>query len=138
VIPAILAVPIVQGVVGSVVGQVMNCFGPSTSTPTAPAPTTSTSFGPYLNRATAPQISPSTFSTGTMRANQWNQMGSADMSSWMKGLQGLHVDATSDNGRTISGVVSGVQQSGNNLALNIGGHLVSLSQLKQITWSPSV
>jgi hypothetical protein len=140
-IPAILAAPLVQGVVGSVVGSVMNCFAPSAPPPATASPTSGSTFTPYLNSATtatAPQFSPSTFSSGTIRASQWNQMGSVDMNSWMKSLQGSHVDATDATGRTISGNVTGVQQLGNTMALNIGGHLVSLSQLNQITWSPSI
>ena len=138
-IGALLAVPMVEGVVGGVLGSVANVFSPSSP---APAPSASAStFSPYLARATSveptqPSFTPSP--TGTMRADQWNQMGSTDAQSWMKSLAGRHVDATDETGRTISGVVGGMQQLGGVLALNIGGHLVSLSQLKQINWSPSV
>jgi hypothetical protein len=137
VIPALLAIPLVEGVAGSV----MNCFAPSA--PAAPdAATGSNSFSPYLNRAAgmtaAPQLPSATAPSGTMRADQWSQMDSSDTQTWLKGLAGRHVDATDDSGRTISGVVSGVQQLGNTLAINVGGHLVSLSQLKQVTWSPAV
>lgn len=135
-IPALLAVPVVQGVVGGVVGSVMNCFAPST--PAASASTSPPSFTPYFNSAaTAPQPFPLTSPTGTMRADQWSQMGNSDVKSWITSLTGKHVNATDETGRTISGLVSGMQQLGNTLALNIGGHLVSLSQLKQISWSPS-
>jgi hypothetical protein len=142
VIPALLAVPIVQGVVGSVVGQVANCFAPSSSaSSSAPAPAPTTSFSPYLSRAASAaqpaQPAMATSPTGIMRADQWNQMGASDMKSWMTSLTGKHVNATDQTGRTISGVVSGVQQLGNTLAMSIGGHLVSLSQLKQVSWSPS-
>jgi hypothetical protein len=136
-IPAILAAPVVEGVVGSVVGSVMSCFSPSAPASAAPAP--ESTFTPYLSRATsAPDSSPTTFSSGIIRSNQWNQMGTSDLNSWMKSLQGSHVDATDATGRTISGTVSGVQQAGGNLTLNIGGHVVSLSQLKQISWSPAI
>jgi hypothetical protein len=140
VIPALLAIPVVQGVVGGVVGGVMNCFAPSTPPPAASASTPS--FSPYLNKASAASVSPqppaATSPTGTMRADQWGQMGTSDVKSWMTSLTGKHVDATDATGRTISGVVGGMQQLGNTLALNIGGHLVSLSQLTQVSWSPSV
>jgi hypothetical protein len=128
-IPALLAIPAVEGAVG----QVVNALTPSASS--APGST----FNPYLNRATtaASQASATTSRTGTMRAEQWNQMGNSDVQSWMKSLAGCHVNATDESGRTFSGVVGGVQQVGNTLALNIGGHLVSLSQLKQVSWSPS-
>jgi hypothetical protein len=75
---------------------------------------------------------------GTMRAEQWNRMGNSDVKSWVSSLAGRHVNATEASGRTISGVVNGVQQVGDALALNIGGHLVSLSQLQQISWSPAI
>ena len=140
-IPALLAVPIVQGVVGGVVGQVMNCFAPSSPASAAPTPASTTSFSPYMNRAasaaTAAQPAMATPSSGIMRADQWGQMGTSDVKSWMTSLTGKHVNATDETGRTISGVVTGMQQLGNTLALNIGGHLVSLSQLKQVSWSPS-
>jgi hypothetical protein len=139
VIPAILAVPLAQGIVGGVVSSVANCFAPPTpSAPASAAPTTATSFSPYLNRASAPDSSPTTFSSGIIRSTQWNQMGSTDLNAWMKSLQGSHVNATDETGKTISGVVSGVHQLGNTMSLNIGGHLVSLSQLKQISWSPAI
>jgi hypothetical protein len=126
----LLVVPVVQGVLGQVMGMFSPSAPPASATP-------STSFANSLASATAAP-SFSSFSSGTMRSGQWNQMGASDLSSWTKGLQGSHVDATDDSGRTISGTVSGMQMMGNTMALNIGGHLVSLSQLKQITWSPSV
>jgi hypothetical protein len=140
-IPALLAVPLVQGVVGGVVGSVMNCFAPSTPPPTAPTSGSTSSFSQELNSAAAtsaaPRLSLAASPTGTLRANEWGQMAPADVKSWMTGLAGKHVTATDETGKTISGVVGGMQQLGNTLALNIGGHLVSLSQLTQISWSPS-
>jgi hypothetical protein len=121
----------VQGVVGGVIGGVMNAFSPS-----AP-PTSATAFNPYLNRATTATQAPSTTSSGTMLSSNWNQMSTQDVHSWATSLTGHHVDATDDAGRTISGIVGGMQQTGNTISLNIGGHLVSLSQLKQVSWSPS-
>jgi len=132
VIAALLAAPIVEGVVG----QVMNCFSPSSPAAQASAVP---SFSPYLNKATAsPQPSAASSPMGTMRAEQWNRMGNSDVKSWVSSLAGRHVNATEASGRTISGVVNGVQQVGDALALNIGGHLVSLSQLQQISWSPAI
>ena len=138
-IPALLALPMVEGVVGSVVGGVMNAFSPSTPTPTT---STGSAFNPLLNQATSalatPQASPTAGPTGSMRSDEWSQMNTSDMKSWMTSLTGKHVVATDETGRTISGLVSGMQQLGSTMALNIGGHLVSLSQLKQVSWSPSV
>jgi len=140
-IPALLAVPLVQGVVGGVVGGVMNCFAPSTPPPASTSGPTA-SFNQELNSAaatpTAPKLSLAASPTGTLRANEWGQMAPGDVKSWMTGLAGKHVTATDATGKTISGVVGGMQQLGNTLALNIGGHLVSLSQLTQISWSPTV
>ena len=133
-IPALLAIPMVEGLVG----QVVNTFAPASATPSA-AP--SQSFTPALNQATAAaSAAPSvpTTPTGTLRADQWNQMSSDDMKTLGTSLSGRHVDATDDSGRTISGTVSSAQVSGNTLQLNIGGHLVALSNLKQISWSPAV
>lgn len=136
-IPALLAIPVVQ----DVVGQVMNTFAPAPTAPPAPAP----AFTPALNNATSAATTlpnttlPNTTSpSGILRADQWNQLSPSGVTSWAKGLAGRHVDATDATGRTISGVVTGVQPSGNTLDLNIGGHIVSLSSLKQISWSPSV
>jgi hypothetical protein len=136
VIPAILAAPVVEGVVGSVVGGIENLFSPS-----APPPTSSAAFTSNLTNATAaaaPTGATSASPAGTMRASDWGQMSAADQKTWLQGLAGKHVDATDESGRTISGTVSGMQVLGNTLAVNIGGHLVSLSQLKQVSWSPSV
>jgi hypothetical protein len=132
-IGALMAIPVVEGVMGSVA----NVFSPPSPAPAAPSPT----FGPYLSSATSAAAAQRSFTaspTGTMRADQWNQMKNSDVNCWMKSLTGRHVDATDETGRTISGLVNGMQQLGGVLALNIGGHLVSLSQLKQISWSPSV
>jgi hypothetical protein len=113
----------------------MNTFAPSTHQASTPAP----AFNPYLASASkTTQASPAASATGTMRADQWSQMGKTDVQNWINGLTGKHVDATDATGRTISGMVSGMQQLGNTVALNVGGHLVSLSQLKQISWSPAV
>lgn len=137
-IPAIVAAPMVEGVVGGLVNGVMSIFSPSE--PTAPPAATNSSFGSSLNQASAAVTAPSaqSFSTGIMHATEWNRMSSSDVQSWAQSLAGRHVDATDSSGRTISGLVSGMQMMGGQPALTIGGHLVSLSQLKQISWSPSV
>jgi len=130
-IPALLGVPMVQGVVGSVVGGVMNAFSPS-------APSTPPAFSPYLSRAAQPSApSPATLPSGTLQTGQLSQMNSKDVETWANSLAGKHVDATDASGRTISGLVSGMQMLGHTMALNIGGHLISVSQLKQISWSPA-
>jgi hypothetical protein len=133
-IPAILAAPLVQGAIG----EVLNLFSPTTPAPVATTATSSASFNSSLSNAAANLKTASFSSSGVMQADQWNQMSTSDLQSWSKSLSGRHVDATDSTGRTISGVVSGVQLTGNNLSLTIDGHPVSLSGLKQITWSPSV
>jgi hypothetical protein len=130
-IPAILAAPVVEGVLGSVIGL----LSPHSSTSSAPAP----SFTPALNKATAAAMpSPIAASSGTMTSEAWGQLSPTDLQSWMKSLAGRHVHATDVSGRTISGVVEASSQPGGVPSLNVGGHLVSLSQLNQITWSPAV
>ncbi len=138
-IPLLAALPVVEGVVGSVsgiAGGAMSSFAPSE--PTAPAPATSIPFSSALSQATKTiQTAPSTTSPGIMRADQWNQMSGADVQSWAQSLTGHHVDATDAAGHTVSGVVSAVQQGSNGVSMTIGGHLVSLSDLKQVNWSAS-
>jgi hypothetical protein len=138
VIPAILAAPMVEGVVGGVMNGVQSLFS---SPDSAPTPVSAAAFNSKLGSATAaaaPVAASSTTPTGSMRAEDWSQMSPADQKSWVQGLAGKHVDATDEAGRTISGTVGGMQMLGSTLAVNIGGHLVSLSQLKQVSWSPSV
>jgi hypothetical protein len=139
-IPAILALPLVQGIVGSVVGGVVNSFAPDQSS-SAAAPTASTkTFAPMLEKAAstaAHTLSSGGMPSGTMLSSDWSQMSDSDLKTWTSGLNGRHIDATDETGRTISGTVNGIQVVGQNLALNVSGHLVSLSQLKQISWSPA-
>ncbi len=126
-IPALLAAPIVEGVLGQVVGHLM---------PAQPSTPQISPFLKHLATASAAKASPTTSSSGTANADQWSQWGATNLQAWMQGLVGRHVDVTDVSGRTISGVVSGVQQSGGANALNIGGHIVSLSQLQQVAWNP--
>jgi hypothetical protein len=139
VIPALLAAPMVEGVVGSIAGSVANGVQSLFSQPSAPAQ--SSSFNPYLERAsqavansTAAYSAPS----GAMTSLDWSQMSPTDVQSWMKSLMGKYVHATDVSGRTVSGVVNGLTLNGGVPALNVGGHLVSLSQANQITWSPAI
>lgn len=133
-IPALLAAPMVEGVVGSIAGSVAGLFSPQSS-----APASSAAFNPYLEQARA-AASSALFATpsGSMTSNDWSQMSPADVQTWMKSLTGKHVHATDISGRTISGVVNGLTLNGGVPALNVGGHLVSLSQVNQITWSPAI
>jgi hypothetical protein len=135
VIPAILAAPVVEGILGQVIGM----LSPQSSSSSAPTP----SFTPALNKAATvgtPVVTPSPIASasGTMTSSNWSQMSATDLQSWMKSLAGSHVHATDISGRTISGIVEASQQTGGTPSLNVGGHLVSLSQLNQITWSPAV
>ena len=132
-IPALAAVPVVQGVVGGVVGSVANLFSPKApQAPTAPG-----TFNSYIDRVARPttESTAAPARSGTMRSEDWSRMGVQDVQSWAKGLAGRHVDATDESGHTISGTVGSVTQLGQTTALSIGGHLVSLSQLKQVSWS---
>lgn len=133
-IPALLAAPVVEGVVGSIAGSVAGLFSPQSS---APAP--SASFNPYLEQAhAAASAAMFTAPSGSMTTNDWSQMSPTDVQTWMKSLTGKHVHATDISGRTVSGVVNGVTLNGGVPSLNVGGHLVSLSQVNQITWSPAI
>lgn len=132
-IPAILAAPVVEGVLGQVIGM----LAPQSSSSSSSTPTPS--FTPALNKATtAATPSPIAGASGTMTSSDWSQMSPTDLQSWTKSLAGRHVHATDVSGRTISGIVEANQQTGGVPSLNVGGHLVSLSQLNQITWSPAL
>ena len=132
-IPALFALPMAEGIVGQVIDSLTS---PSSNAAPAPQP----AFTPALNSATSaqPPVTAPTSSSGTMRADEWSQMADTDIKNWASSLAGRHVDVTDASGRTISGTVNSVQASGNSYELNIGGHLVTLSSLKQISWSPSV
>jgi hypothetical protein len=133
VIPLMAALPVAQSIIGGVVGNVASMFG---SQPTAPAPTNSLPFSSAFNSASSAAAA-ATVSTscGVMRSGQWNQMSDTQLQSWAKGLSGRHIDATDEAGHAITGVVGNVTNSGGDISLNINGHLVALSNLKQISWS---
>jgi hypothetical protein len=140
VIPALLAAPVVQGVVGSIAGSVAGTVSSLFSSPSS-APASSAAFSPYLNRASLESAAvSSTFTSpsGSMTSNDWSQMSPTEVQAWMKSLAGKHVHATDVTGRTISGVVTALTQEGGAPALNVGGHVVSLSQVNQISWSPAI
>ncbi len=129
-IPVLAALPAVGDVLGGVVGTVANVFSPA---PTTTNPTAfSTAFNSASSAASAATISTS---CGIMRAAQWNQMSGSELQTWAKGLAGRHIDATDAAGHTVTGTVNGVTPAGNDISLNINGHLVALSGLKQISWS---
>jgi hypothetical protein len=123
----------VQGVVGGVVGSVANIFGGSSAAPAqeSPAP-----FSAVLSKASSAAAA-ATMSTscGIMRADQWNSLSGPELQSWAKGLGGRHIDATDAAGHAITGTVKAVTPNGSDYSLNINGHLVALSDLKQISWS---
>ena len=132
-IPLMAALPVAQSILGGVVGGVASMFS---SQPTAPAPTSSLPFSSAFSSASSAAAA-ATVSTscGLMRSAQWSQMSGTELQSWAKGLSGRHVDATDAAGHAISGVVNGVTATGGDVSLNINGHLVALSDLKQISWS---
>ncbi len=132
-IPLVAALPVAQSVLGGVVGNVASMFS---SQPTAPAPTSSLPFSSALSSASSASAA-ATVSTscGVMRSAQWSQMSDTELQSWAKGLSGRHVDATDAAGHAITGLVNGVTTTNGDVSLHINGHPVSLSSLKQISWS---
>ena len=132
-IPLVAALPVAQSILGGVVGNVASMFS---SQPTAPAPTSSLPFSSAFSSASSAAAA-ATVSTscGIMRSSQWSQMGGTELQSWAKGLSGRHVDATDAAGHAITGTVNGVTATNGDVSLNINGHLVALSDLKQISWS---
>lgn len=133
-IPAILAAPVVESVLGSVAGSVAGLFG-ANSTPT---PSTA-SFAPMLRQA-AVRATASLYATptGSMTTNDWNAMTPTDLQTWMTSLTGKHVHAVDLQGHTLSGIVQGASTMNGEMGLNVGGHFVPLSNLNQVSWSPAI
>ena len=63
-------------------------------------------------------------------------MSDPDLRTWMMGLTGKQVHAVDSQGHAVSGIVEGYSQTGGTMGLNINGHLLSVSNLSQISWSP--
>jgi hypothetical protein len=143
VIPAILAAPVAEGVLGSVAGSVAGVvsglFGGNPAAPVNNANASSSSFGPILNQVAA-RATASLYSqpSGSMTSMDWSQMGGTDLHTWLMSLTGRHVNAVDTSGRTVSGIVQGFSTMNGTMGLNIGGHFVSLSHLNQVSWSPAV
>ena len=135
-IPAILAAPVVESVLGGVAGSVAGLF--SGQSPAATGSQSTASFAPMLRQAAA-RATASLYATptGSMTSNDWSSMSPTDLHSWMTGLTGKHVHAVDLQGHTVSGVVQGFNTVNGAMGLNIGGHFVSLSHLSQVSWSPA-
>jgi len=141
VIPAILAAPVAQGIVGSVLGSVGGTLSSLFSSPSsaAPASSVSPSFAPLLTRAAAQAHAAALNSPmGTMTSTDLGSMSETDLRTWMMGLTGKHVHAVDSQGHAVSGIVEGYSQTGGTIGLNINGHLLSVSSLSQISWSPAI
>ncbi len=143
-IPAILAAPMVEGVLGSVAGTVggiaSSLFSsPSSSSTTGTAASPAARFAPLFNQIAA-RASAALYSTptGSMTTADWNGMDSTDLHSWLMSLTGKHVHAVDLQGHTVSGIVQGFSTMNGTTGLNIGGHFVSLSNLNQVSWSPAI
>jgi hypothetical protein len=143
VIPAILAAPAVESVIGSlagsVVGSVAGLFGGNGPSSSAGATSAASSFAPILRQAAA-HATASMYATpsGSMTAADWSGMSGTDLHSWMMSLTGRHVHAVSTQGKTVSGIVQGFSTMNGTTGLNISGHFVSLSNLNQVSWSPAI
>jgi len=140
VIPAILAAPAVEGLLGSVAGMASSIFSsPSSASAPAGASQPTSSFGPILSQVAArAHASLYATPTGSMTPNDWSGMSSTDLHNWLLSLTGKHVHAVDVGGRTVSGIVQGSSTMNGAMGLNIGGHFVSLSNLNQVTWSPAI
>ncbi len=138
-IPAILAAPVVEGVLGSVASLASSIFAPPSASLAASAAPATGSFAHSLqqvaSRATAALYNTP---TGSMTTNDWNGMGSTDLHNWMMSLTGKQVHAVDVGGKIVSGVVQGYSTMNGSIGLNISGHFVPLSNLNQVTWSPAI
>ncbi len=139
-IPAILAAPAVEGLLGSVAGLASSIFSsPSSASAPVSAVQPTSSFGPILNQVAArAHASLYATPTGSMTTNDWSGMSSTDLHNWLLSLTGKHVHAVDVGGRTVSGIVQGSSTMNGTMGLNVGGHFVSLSTLNQVTWSPAI
>jgi hypothetical protein len=138
VIPAILAAPIAESVAGSVLGTVGGAISGLFSSPSSSS-TSAASFAPMLRQA-ATQAHAAALNSpmGTMTSIDMAGMSDTDLRTWMIGLTGKQVQAVDSQGHTVSGIVEGYSQTGGTIGLNVNGHLLSLSNLSQITWSPAI
>jgi hypothetical protein len=138
VIPAILAAPIAESVAGSVLGTVGGAISSLFSSPSS-SRASAASFAPMLRQA-ATQAHAAALNSpmGTMTSNDMAGLSGSDLHTWMTGLTGKHVQAVDSQGHTVSGIVEGCSQTGAAAGLNVNGHLLSLSNLSQLTWSPAV
>ncbi len=132
-IPALLALPFAQSAISSIAGGLASTLGGALSNG---AQTFGQQFNSLTNSAQAAISKVS--ASGTLQSNQWNQMNGSDLQAWGQALVGKHVDATDIAGNAISGLVSGIHQANGITTMEIGGHLVTLSQMNQISWSPSI
>jgi hypothetical protein len=139
VIPAILAAPVVEGVLGSVAGLASSIFAPPSASATSASPVASGSFAQSLqqvaSRATAALYNTP---TGSMTPNDWSGMNGTDLHNWMMSLTGKHVNAVDLGGKTVSGIVQGYSTMNGTMGLNVGGHFLPLSNLNQVSWSPAI
>jgi hypothetical protein len=138
VIPAILAAPVVEGVLGSVASLASSIFSPPSASSAASAPA-STSFAQSLQQVSA-RASAALYNTptGSMTTNDWNGMSSTGLHNWMMSLTGKQVQTVDLGGKTLSGVVQGYSTMNGSVGLNVSGHFLPLSNLNQVTWSPAI
>ncbi len=138
-IPAILAAPIAETLIGSLLGSVEGRLSSALGSPGAASPVSSASFAPMLQQAAAQAHAAVLHSPmGTMTSTDLGSLSDIDLRSWMMGLTGKQVHAVDSQGHAVSGVVEGYSQTGGTIGLNINGHLLSLSNLSQISWSPAL
>jgi hypothetical protein len=138
VIPAVLALPVAEGLAGSVLSSVGGTLAGLFNSGSTSAAGSISSFAPMLRQAASQAHAAALNSPmGTMTANDIGGLGDSDLRTWMMGLTGKTVHAVDSQGHAVSGVVEGYSQTGGTMGLNINGHLVSVAGLTQISWSPS-
>ncbi len=137
-IPAILAAPVVEGVLGSVASLASSLFSPSSSISSDAAPV-ATSFAQSLQQVAA-RASAALYNTptGSLTSNDWNGMGGTDLHNWMMSLTGKQVQTVDVGGKTVTGIVQGFSTMNGTVGLNVSGHFLPLSNLNQVTWSPAI
>jgi hypothetical protein len=136
-IPALLAAPVVEGVVGSMVGSVAGLLGANSST--SAGASSASSFAPMLRQAAA-RATASLYAspTGAMTTSDWSGMSGTDVQSWLTTLTGKRVHTVDLQGHVVSGVAQGFSTVNGAPGINVGGHFVALSTLNQVSWSPAI
>lgn len=132
----LLALPLATSLAGSVI----NAFtGGSSRQPQTAVSDNSPSFQSFLDKESQGQGQEETFGPlGCLQSNGLSKLGGSSLQQFGQNLDGRSINATDFSGKVLSGVGSHFAVHNGVATLEIGGNIVNLQQLKQISWSPSI